>query len=203
MRKELTDERTARAKVLDAALLAAAEAAPGPVRVADIAARAGMSPGHVMYYFKRRDRIVVETLLYAEQDLARRRDHRLARSVDPHQALRMLVSLYLPTSRSDPRWRLWTQLLASPPVDRATRDAFAQITDSWSSSLAAVIQRGCREGSMTCTDPPSTAYRLCRLMDGYALEVLLGTPGRGSRWAVRAVLDTASEIAPGLSAQAS
>lgn len=178
-----------RAKVLRAAFLAAAEAAPGPVKVADIARRAEMSPGHVMYYFQRRDRIVAETLLHAERELAVKRDKQLARAVDAGQALEILVRLYLPTGRADPRWRLWAQLLASAPDDGQTRVDFAGVIDSWADALARVVAAGCDQGSMTCEDPVAAAYQACRLMDGYALEVLMGAPGRSRTWAVRSVLD--------------
>lgn len=177
-----------RAKVLDAAFAAAAEAAPGPVKVADIARRADMSPGHVMYYFQRRDRIVAETLLHAEDRLTVKRDRQLAKATDPDEALEVLVRLYLPSGRADPRWRLWAQLLASPPDDAGTRTAFARVIDSWAVALATVIADGCARGSMTCADPATAAYDACRLMDGYALEVLMGAPGRSRAWAVGAVL---------------
>jgi len=178
-----------RAKVLRAAFLAAAEAAPGPVKVADIARRAEMSPGHVMYYFQRRDRIVAETLLHAETELAEKRDKKLVKALDADHALDTLVRLYLPVGRADPRWRLWAQLLASAPDDAETRASFAGVVDSWAEALAGVIRDGCEQGVMTCGDPQTAAYEACRLMDGYALEILMGAPGRGRTWAVRSVLD--------------
>ncbi len=182
------DHADARTRVLEAALAAAADAAPGPVRVADIAARAQMSPGHVMYYFRSRDRIVTETLLYAESQLATKRDKHLARSASATHAVEQLVRLYLPQGRADPRWRLWAQLLASSPDDAETRSAIGGVIDAWSDTLAAVIRKGCAEGSMSCEDPGRTAYQACRLMDGYGLELLLGGPGRSRTWAVRSVL---------------
>lgn len=178
----------ARTRVLEAALAAAADAAPGPVRVADIAARAQMSPGHVMYYFQRRDRIVSETLLYAEGQLATKRDRQLARSTSPAHAVEQLVRLYLPQSRADSRWRLWAQLLANAPDDAETRTAIGRVIDAWSDALATVIRKGCAQGTMSCEDPSQTAYQACRLMDGYSLELLLGSPGRSRTWAVRSVL---------------
>lgn len=179
------DER--RARVFGAALEAAAAAAPGPVRVADIAARAGMSAGHVMYYFAGREHIVAETLLYAEEELAGRRDRRVRTAADPTAALSVLVRMYLPSGRSDARWRLWAQLLARAPADAATRDKVAGVIDGWTASLSAVIEAGCATGEMTCPDPRRTAYDVCRLMDGYALEVMLGRRGATRAWAVAAV----------------
>ncbi|MFN8168209.1 MAG: hypothetical protein U0S36_05440 [Candidatus Nanopelagicales bacterium] len=47
-------------------------------------------------------------------------------------------------------------------------------------------------GDVACDEIEEVAARSCRLMDGYALEVLLGAPGRTRAWAVaqvRAALD--------------
>lgn len=192
MGSDRRDER--RARVFAAALAAAAQAAPGPVRVADIAARAQMSAGHVMYYFGDRERIVVETLLYAERELAATRDRRLKRITDARAALESLVWLYLPTSRADGRWRLWAQLLARAPEDPASRTAVAEVIDGWNAAFEAVIRDGAEAGQWECGDPARTAYDLCRLMDGYALEQLLGRRGATRRWAHQAVMETAERL---------
>lgn len=178
-----------RAKVLKAAMEVAAERGPDRVRVQDIAERAGMSPGHVMYYFGKRDRILVDTLLLAESDLAAQRDRRVAGATTPGEALDRLVRLYLPSGADDVRWKLWAQLVARPPRDAETLAAYTSVIDSWATSLAGVIEAGVESGEFACDDPVSVAARSCRLMDGYALEVLLGAPGRTRAWAVGQVAE--------------
>ena len=69
-----------RAQVLGAALAAFGELGPDRVRVQDIALRAGMSSGHVMYYFGDRDSILVGTLLLSEENLAERRERAVSRA---------------------------------------------------------------------------------------------------------------------------
>jgi AcrR family transcriptional regulator len=178
-----------RAKVLKAAMEVAAERGPDRVRVQDIAERAGMSPGHVMYYFGKRDRILVDTLLLAESDLAAQRDRRVAGAATPGEALDRLVRLYLPTGADDVRWKLWAQLVARPPRDAETLAAYTAVIDSWATCLAGVIAAGVGSGEFDCDDPEAVAARSCRLMDGYALEVLLGAPGRTRTWAVAQVAE--------------
>lgn len=178
----------ARAKVLTAAMAVIADVGPDRVRVQDVAERAGMSPGHVMYYFGNRDRILVDTLLLSEADLAARRDRRLAGASGTRDALDRLVRLYLPSGPDDVRWKLWAQLIARPPQDEPTLAAFAEVVDSWAAALTAVLAAGVERGDLDCPDPQALAYRTCRLMDGYSLEVLMGTPGRSRAWAVREVL---------------
>lgn len=180
---------SARAKVLKAAMEVMAEVGPDRVRVQDIAERAGMSAGHVMYYFGKRDRILVDTLLLSEADLATTRDRRIASAADPLEALDRLVRLYLPTGAADVRWKLWAQLVARPPQDVETLTAYSAVIDSWARCLAAIIEDGAAAGVLTCEQPAAYADRACRLMDGYSLEVLLGAPGRTRAWAVAQVSD--------------
>ncbi len=178
---------SARAKVLKAAMEVMAEVGPDRVRVQDIAARAGMSAGHVMYYFGKRDRILVDTLLLSEADLATTRDRRIAAAAGPVDALDRLVRLYLPTGADDVRWKLWAQLVARPPQDVETLTAYSAVIDSWAECLAGILADGVDAGVLTCADPSAYANRACRLMDGYSLEVLLGAPGRTRTWAVAEV----------------
>jgi AcrR family transcriptional regulator len=173
--------------VLKAAMEVAAERGPDRLRVQDIADRAGMSPGHVMYYFGKRERILVDTLLLSESDLAAVRDRRLAAATGPQDALDKLIRLYLPTGKGDVRWRLWAQFVARPPQDAETLAAVRGMVDSWSEALAGIVRDGADAGVFRCDDPDGLARRTCRLMDGYALEVLLGAPGRTRNWAVAEV----------------
>ena len=180
-------QASARAKVLKAAMEVMAEVGPDRVRVQDIAERAGMSAGHVMYYFGKRDRILVDTLLLSEADLATTRDRRISAAPGPLEALDRLIRLYLPTGPDDVRWKLWAQLVARPPQDLETLTAYSAVIDSWADCLAAIIDDGVSAGALTCADPAAYANRTCRLMDGYSLEVLLGAPGRSRAWAVAQV----------------
>lgn len=177
-----------RAKVLAAALTAIAEVGPDRVRVQDVADRAGISTGHVMYYFGSRDRILIDTLLLSEADLTEQLAQRVRRASGPVEAIEKLTRIYLPSGPNDVRWKLWAQLIARPPTDPETLQHLATVIDAWAQSLAAVLSAGVDEGLLTCEDPADLAYRTCRLMDGYSLEVLLGAPGRSRAWAVRSVL---------------
>lgn len=181
---------TTRKAVLKAAMEAIADVGADRVRIQDVADRAGISSGHVIYYLKNRERILVETLLLSEADLAERRDRQLGRTATWRDALETLVRLYLPSGSSDTRWKLWAQLIARPPTDAETLKALARVIDSWSEALAHVLRDGVEAGSLPAVECDAIAYRTCRLMDGYSLEILLGTPGRSRTWAVRSVLAT-------------
>ncbi|WP_371785032.1 TetR/AcrR family transcriptional regulator [Streptosporangium subroseum] len=173
-----------RAHVLRAALLAIDEVGPDRLRVRDIAERAGMSSGHVMYYFGKRDRILVSTLLLSEDELAERRTAELATVTDPREAVGRLVEMYLPAGAGDVRWRLWAQIVARPPQDEETLARIAGFTGTWARELARIVIRGVGEGLFRPVDDPEDhATRMCRIMDSLASDVLLGLPGCDAGWA--------------------
>src|SRR5213082_2830223 len=60
------DGRRSRDRVLKAALDLIIEAGIDQVRLAEIARRAGMSSGQVMYYFTSKEHILLETLAWQE-----------------------------------------------------------------------------------------------------------------------------------------
>lgn len=186
------DKPSVRHKVLKAAMEVIAERGADRARIQDIAKRADMSPGHVMYYFGKRDRILIDVLLHSEAELSDRLRRRVASAPSPLEALDRVVRLYLPVGPADVRWTLWAQLFARPPRDAQTLRDFTAVTDLWASTLAAVVADGVADGTFTCQQPAEVAYDCARLMDGYSLEVLIGAPGRSRGWAmarVRSALD--------------
>lgn len=170
-----------RAQVLRAALEAFAEVGADRVRIQDIATRAGMSSGHVMYYFPDRESILVDTLLLSEGSLAERRDRAIARAGTADEALDRITRLYLPTGPRDVRWTLWAQVVARPPESPRAREQLRAASDGWAAAVASVLRTG---APLTETEAHNVAYRYCRLMDGLALEVLLAAPSSSRTWAV-------------------
>ncbi|MDH3520691.1 MAG: TetR/AcrR family transcriptional regulator [Myxococcales bacterium] len=94
----------------------------GSVRLEDIAARARMSVGHVMYHFGTRDRLLLETLCWSEMDVHAQLTGDLARLRSPLRRVTHFVERYLPQQPRDPRWSLWFQLSAAG-VDAGAFDA--------------------------------------------------------------------------------
>src|SRR6516164_10930423 len=68
-----------RDRILKAALELIVEAGIDQVRVAEIARRAGMSSGQVMYYFTSKEHILLETLAWREHQDTMRRQAALAK----------------------------------------------------------------------------------------------------------------------------
>jgi AcrR family transcriptional regulator len=173
-----------RARVLRAAIEAIAERGPERVTIRDIAARADISPSHVMYYFGRRDRILVETLRWSEEELSVRRRSELGPLRSPAKALRRFVRLYLPTATEDLRWNLWHQIIARPPTDAQTLTLVAALEQEWVDDLDVLVREGADAGEFAVDDPAEFALRARLLMDGVASDIVLGLPGRTPTWGV-------------------
>jgi AcrR family transcriptional regulator len=178
-----------RRRVLLAAVDAFAERGAQGVRLKDISDRVGMSPGHILYYFGRKDRVLLETLRWSESELASARRAELARYRSPWRAIERFVDLYLPVSASDPRWNLWAQVSAQPPGDAEGQQQIAELERGWIADLAEWVARGVETGAFGSVDHEAFALRWVLLMNGIAEQVRLEVPGHDERWARRYTLD--------------
>jgi AcrR family transcriptional regulator len=178
-----------RRRVLLAAVDAFAERGAQGVRLKDISDRVGMSPGHILYYFGRKDRVLLETLRWSETELASARRAELARYRSPWRAIERFVDLYLPVSASDPRWNLWAQVSAQPPGDAEGQAQIAALEQAWISDLAEWVRRGVEASVFADIDADAFALRWVLLMNGIAEQVRLAVPGHDARWARRYTLD--------------
>jgi AcrR family transcriptional regulator len=178
-----------RRRVLLAAVDAFAERGAQGVRLKDISDRVGMSPGHILYYFGRKDRVLLETLRWSETELASARRVELARYRSPWRAIERFVDLYLPVSASDPRWNLWAQVSAQPPGDAEGQQQIAELEQGWIADLAEWVARGVETAAFGAGDHEAFALRWVLLMNGIAEQVRLEVPGHDASWARRYTLD--------------
>jgi AcrR family transcriptional regulator len=171
-----TDQQ--RARVLEATIAAIADVGVDGLTMSDISKRAGMTPGHILYYFGRKERILIETLRWSEHDLAARRRPELDDLRDPHARLRRLVALYLPQGRADARWNLWLQVGVHPPSDEETLEQLELLIDLWVDDLVALLRDGIDAGAFAqpALDLTQTARRGLWFLDGLALSLLSGSP---------------------------
>ena len=106
------DGQRSRDRVLQAAVELITEAGIDQVRVAELARRARMSSGQVMYYFTSKEHILLETLAWQDnQDFIRARAA-MASARGAWRELERFVELYLPVSPADPGWILWFEAWA-------------------------------------------------------------------------------------------
>jgi AcrR family transcriptional regulator len=164
------DGQRSRDRVLQAALDLITEAGIDQVRVAEIARRAGMSSGQVMYYFTSKEHILLETLARQEhQDTGRRRTS-LAKVAGAWHQLERFIDLYLPASPADPSWILWLEAWARAPHSAEVTRFLEALHRPWLDDLAAIIARGVQEGAFAAPDVIADfTLWFAALLDGLAL----------------------------------
>ncbi len=164
-----------RESVVRAAIDVIAEKGLVGTRVADIAARAGMSAGHVLYYFEGKSDIFSRALRTIEDDL---RGQALAAFEElPSAADRWawLVEQAAPTGPGDVRVLLWIEAWARAPRDPEVSALVVELDRRWTGLLVELIEYGRGTGEFGIADPHEFAVRFAALMDGLTLQVVGGS----------------------------
>ena len=123
------DGRRSHDRVLQAALDLIIEVGIDQVRLAEIARRAGMSSGQVMYYFTSKEHILLETLAFQEYQDTVRRQAALAKVTGVWNQLERFVELYLPGTLPDPSWILWLEAWARAPHNKQVSRFLEELLD--------------------------------------------------------------------------
>ncbi|MFD5463663.1 TetR/AcrR family transcriptional regulator [Kitasatospora sp. NPDC127059] len=167
----------ARDRAMRAAISAIAEKGAAAVRMSDIAERAGMSTGHILYHFGKKDRLLLEVLVWSEADLGARFQQAAAEAASPAEKLALYVRFYLPRQPGDERYALWTQVLAQRHDDEG-RNVLTALSDAWEERLEAVILEGRALGRFAEVDLPEFVIRSVAMLNGLSEDVMFGRP----RW---------------------
>ncbi|MDI3417670.1 TetR/AcrR family transcriptional regulator [Streptomyces luteolus] len=190
------DGRPSRERILDEVMTAVAEHGLAELTMASLGRRLGMSGGHILYYFGSKDRIFLEALRWSEGRLADERRALLARRVTADRKLDQFLGLYLPLGPRDPRWTLWIELWARTPADEALREPQDELDAGWQDDLAALLERGVRQGRFTPHDTAAAAAQLLALLDGLSTRVVLGLRGADRESALEHARDAARSLVP-------
>jgi AcrR family transcriptional regulator len=178
-----------RKQILDGALAAIREHPIGDVELAAIAARAGMRPSHVLYYFPSRDAVLVAAAEHAEQELAEDRGERLRAIASADDRLAAYVTAYLPDDRRDPVWKLWMEGW----LRSVSREEFGEVgrraTAGWHRDLTDVVRYAIAPRAWSAEEVATFARRFTFLLDGVAVHVLAGhlTSAQGAEVALGAL----------------
>jgi AcrR family transcriptional regulator len=169
--------RSGRERILDAAIGAICERGLSGTRVADIAQRAGMSPGHVMYYFQTLEQILMQALRMANErflDEAVREARRLPRA---REQLLRLIELGMPSDPSEEphsQWLLWLDVWARSPRNPTVDADRRRLEKRWIDTYADLVELGQKTGEFsTAADPQDFAIRLAAIVDGLGKSVVL------------------------------
>jgi len=148
------------------------------VRIARIAAEAGVSAGLVHYHFESRDALLEEAI---EHSYERAGDMRLVAlgegRATASQRLEAMIEQCLPSTaplRED--WVLWVELWLRGARDPALRPVAARLYARLHAWFAEAIAEGIAAGELRACDVDRMADRLLALIDGYGIRVLTEDP---------------------------
>ncbi|MGJ7416907.1 TetR/AcrR family transcriptional regulator [Streptomyces cinereoruber] len=176
-RKRQPSGDEARERAMRAAVGVIAEKGAAALRMSDIAERAGMSTGHILYHFGKKDRLLLEVLAWSQTDLWARFKEAADRAASPAEKLDLFVRFYLPRHRGDERYALWTQVLAQRH-DEAGRRILTELLDGWDERLEAILREGRDLGHFADVDIAEFVVRAVAMLSGLSEDVMFGR----SRW---------------------
>ena len=184
-----------REDVLAAAMEMIAERGLEKLTMAALGREVDMSSGHLLYYFRTKDELLLRTLEWSEGRLGAERGRLLARTGTARARLDAYVELYVPDAVGDPHWTLWLEVWnRSLNADEEGRDRQAAIEGAWHRDLVALLAEGVSRGEFGAVDPDRFAARLRALLDGFSIHVAIGLRGTGREQVlahVREFLDAA------------
>lgn len=165
---------SARARILDAAVILIAREGINGVRVARIAVQAGVSASLLHYHFASRDSLLAEALEHSyELAGAIRTTHGEAPSEAPER-LRWMIDqcLPLPGALHDD-WMLWVELWLHAGRRPELRPIAARLYGRMHEWFSAAIADGEQTGEFVVSNRARTVDHLLALLDGYGIRTLI------------------------------
>ncbi|MDQ1008116.1 AcrR family transcriptional regulator [Streptomyces sp. V4I23] len=179
-----------REALLAAAMDTIAERGLEGLTMAGLGREVGMSSGHLLYYFRTKDELLLQTLEWSEGRLGAERSALLSRQGSARERLDAYVDLYVPDGPRDPHWTLWLEVWnRSQSADADARGRQAAIEGAWHRDLVALLAEGVSRGEFRAVDADRFAARLRALLDGFSVHVAVGIPGTGREQVLAHVRD--------------
>ncbi|MCP3816775.1 TetR family transcriptional regulator [Streptomyces sp. A3M-1-3] len=167
-----------REEVLAAAMATIAERGLDGLTMAGLGREVGMSSGHLLYYFRSKDELLLQTLEWSEAQLGAERRALLSRPATVRERLDAYVDLYVPDGHRDPHWTLWLEVWnRSQNADAEARARQAAIEGAWHRDLVALLAEGVSRREFRGVDAERFAARTRALLDGFSIHVAIGLPG--------------------------
>lgn len=182
------------AAVVEAAAALIAEQGLAELRLVDVAERAGMSVGHLTYYFPSKTELLMRAIALSERQFQQEVMARLDREPDPWQRLGALVELAVPQRPGDPGWVLWFEVWARAAVDPSVARVQRELEGWWRQRLADVVAYGVERGTFRADDQARAVLVLAGLVDGLSVHLTLGSPELSREQLLDAVMGVAVSL---------
>jgi AcrR family transcriptional regulator len=172
----LNRNQVTRSKVLEAAVDTICERGLIDTRVADIGRRAGMSPGHVMYYFATREEIVIQALRLVNDRFFAAAMGEVEALPTARERLLRLIELGMPSPPQEQphsQWLLWLDVWARSPRSPVVDADRSRLERRWIDAYAAIVEQGQAAGEFRDVDADDLAVRLAALIDGLGKSLVL------------------------------
>jgi AcrR family transcriptional regulator len=162
------------AAVVTATAALIAERGVDNVRISDVAERAGMSVGHVGYYFPRKSSLLLRAIELSEHAFLDHVEQRAREIADPWQRLARVIELAMADGPGDSWWILWLEVWARAGRDAELAARQATLDADWRTVLADVLRDGVERGAFADHDVAALSLTLTCLIDGLSVRVTLG-----------------------------
>jgi AcrR family transcriptional regulator len=168
--------RSARERILAAAVSQIAREGIDGVRIARIAMVAGVSTALVHYHFDSREALLAEALEYSYLHAGDARiDSEVPEGASRAERLQSMIEQCLPTTPElEEDWVLWVELwlraIRHPELRPVAEDLYARLRAWFADEIAA----GVTSGEFERCDPDEVADRTLALLDGYGVRTLIG-----------------------------
>jgi AcrR family transcriptional regulator len=158
-------------RILQAAMTTIARRGMAGLRMEDVGREAGMSAGHILYYYRSKQRLLLETLRWSEDRLTERRERELAALPAAPERVCRFIELYLPDGPAA-EWLLWLQAEALSLEDAEADAVMGGVLARYVGDLAAVVREGGERGELPQVDAQAFAEEMLAVLDGLSLHVL-------------------------------
>ncbi len=167
------DADARRHQIITAARTATLRLGLHDVRVSDVAAELGVSTGLIHYHFDTKDELIAAMLRRTASEEVAAVRAQLEAIGDPAARLVEAVEQYLPSSRRDPSWLLWIDVWGEALRDAKVRHVSEELDQAWVDLFTEIIAEGAAAGAFVSSDPRASAWRICAMLDGLGLQVVL------------------------------
>ncbi|MFC7502325.1 TetR/AcrR family transcriptional regulator [Nocardioides sp. CPCC 206347] len=168
------DADSRRRRIIDATLDVIQDRGLVGVRTQEIARRAEVSSGLLLYHFGTLDGLIAASMQESEDRYYRGLEDEDAVGRPAPERLRLLVERSGDPTSVVAAWTLWMEFWVRALRDPDTAALCASLEARWRAVLLDVIEQGIGEGVFNSPSPKVAVVRLSALLDGLSVAATLG-----------------------------